>query len=106
MTREAEIRKTPGGCCSKSEIFLTLGFPFTFEHLQHLLSLGYRDKASYTAAGLAYVIGKDFVAIGPFGGSELRIKCRNPQCETNLLQFQADLKEIPDELNLKIPAHG
>ena len=101
--RESKRIISGEGCCTKKEIFVELTFSLDIKELSRLVSLGYREKQSYTNTGLFYIEDKDFIAIGPFGSNRLRIKCKNSNCLASLDKFEAIIQEIPDEFKAKIP---
>lgn len=91
------------GCCSKKEIFLQLDFSLDIAYLAHFIALGYIGKQSYSNMGVSYLEGKDFTVIGPFGSTRLRVKCKNSNCLNSLEEFEAAIKEMPDDSKAKIP---
>jgi hypothetical protein len=93
--REVKRIVSEAACkCYKKEIFLELNFSLSFADLPHFISLGYREKKSYTNSGLFYLEGTSLVAIGAIGNNRLQIKCKNPNCLEELGKLEAIIQEM------------
>lgn len=96
MAREIKRVAPKAGCskCYKQQIFLELNFSLDFADLPHFISLGYREKKSYTNSGLFYIEGQDLIAVGAVGNNRLQIKCKNSKCWEELSKLEAIIQEM------------
>lgn len=95
----ATVRRTtttpPSKCnCTKPQIILETDFPMEVSDLPRFLAAGMHENPRYTKIGVFYVESTDIIAIVPFGGNKLQIKCKRPDCESHIAAFEELLRGI------------
>jgi hypothetical protein len=90
-----EIKKIKiNACCGKKSNIWQLPFALKKEHLEYFLKNNFYENKSYTDKGILYIENEYFAAICPFGTKDLRIKCKNKNCEENLYKLESILVDI------------
>lgn len=94
--REVKRMDSGSGCdkCYKREIFLQLNFPLSFDDLPYFISIGYKEKKSYTNSGIFFLEGKNLIALGAVGSNRLKIKCKNSNCFEELSKLEVIIQEM------------
>ena len=77
------------GCCNKKQLVFKLDRPLDTTVLDVLKSNGYTEYAHFTKAGMLYADNPDLIVSGPFGGDRINVKCKKPDCDQFLNDFEA-----------------
>lgn len=77
------------GCCNKKQLVFKLDRPLDKTVLEVLKSNGFTEAEHFTKAGMLYADNMDLIVSGPFGGDRINVKCKKPDCDQILNQFEA-----------------
>jgi len=64
------------------------------EYLDYFVKNHYTMVKSYINIGIFYVEDANLIALGPFGGNKLQIKCKNANCDESLIKFEELLRNL------------
>lgn len=67
-------------CCGKKQLIWKISVPLKKEHLDFFQQAGFSFVRTYLDAGMMYIENKGLIATGIFGLNEIKIKCKNSQC--------------------------
>lgn len=87
-------RFTVQACCGNTSIIFKTDQPLTKKLLEELVAHGFNEQGHFTQAGILYVDNLDFILTGPLGSDRLQVKCKKRDCEQNLNNLEALLKQI------------
>jgi hypothetical protein len=76
-------------CCNKKQIVFKIDRPLDKTVLEVLKSNGFTEAAHFTKAGMLYADNSDLIVSGPFGGDRINVKCKKPDCDQYLNNFEA-----------------
>ena len=77
------------GCCNKKQTVFKLDRPLDKSILEVLKSNGFTEAVHFTQAGMLYADNPDLIVSGPFGGDRINVKCKKPDCDQILNNFEA-----------------
>lgn len=77
------------GCCNKKQLVFKLDQPLMPTVLDVLKSNGFTEYEHFTKAGMLYADNADLIISGPFGGDRINVKCKKPDCDQFLNNFEA-----------------
>lgn len=78
-------------CCGKKQLIWKLSVPLNRELLTTLQQAGFFFVRTYLDAGMMYVEDKGLIAAGVFGQNEMRINCKNKQCDESAILLERTL---------------
>ncbi len=87
-------RFTIQACCGKTSIIFKTDQPISREHLNKLVSLGFRETEHFTKAGILYADNLDLIVTGPFGSDRLQVKCKVTDCSQKINDFEVLLAQL------------
>lgn len=87
-------RFTIQACCGKTSIIFKTDQPISREHLNKLVSLGFREADHFTKAGILYADNLDLIVTGPFGSDRLQVKCKVTDCSQKINNFEELLTQL------------
>jgi hypothetical protein len=76
-------------CCNKKQTVFKLDRPLEKSVLEVLKSNGFTEAEHFTKAGMLYADNPDLIVSGPFGGDRINVKCKKPDCDQILNNFEA-----------------
>jgi hypothetical protein len=80
-------------CCNKKQIVFKLDRPLDKSILEVLKSNGFNEATHFTQAGMLYADNPDLIVTGPFGNDRITAKCKKPDCDQILNDFEALLSK-------------
>ncbi len=76
-------------CCNKKQIVFRIDRPVDKALLEVLKSNGFKEAEHFTKAGMLYADSPELIVTGPFGNDRLNVKCKKPDCDQILNDFEA-----------------
>lgn len=81
-------------CCGKTSIIFKVDQPLSKNHLEKLISLGFKEAAHFTQAGILYADNSDLIVTGPFGSDRLQVKCKKADCSQKINDFEVLIAQL------------
>lgn len=81
-------------CCGKTAVIFKTDQPITKDHLAKMVTLGFREQAHFTQAGILYVDNTDFILTGPIGSDRLTVKCKHAECAEKMNNLEVLLQQL------------
>lgn len=81
-------------CCGGTSIIFKTDTPITESTLKSLISFGFNEVNHFTKCGILYADNSDFIVTGPFGSDRLQVKCKKPDCNQKISDFEALIPQL------------
>lgn len=76
-------------CCNSKQLVFKIDRPIDQGLLDFLKTKGFNDFPHFTKSGLLYTDNANLIISGPFGANKLNIKCKKPDCDQFLNDFES-----------------
>lgn len=87
-------RYTIQTCCGKASLIFKTNQFITKQHLDKLVSFGFKEHSHFTKAGILYVDNSEFIITGPIGSDRLQVKCKITDCNQKLNDLEMLLQQL------------
>lgn len=81
-------------CCGKTQTVLTLDRPIDVSVIQAMNDNGYQTLEHFAKAGMVYINHSEMIISGALGQNQLRIFCKQKDCQQATLKLEVALKNI------------
>lgn len=81
-------------CCGKSQKIWKLSIPLKKEFLETFQKAGFTYLTSFLDAGMLYIQDSSLIVSGVFGLNELRLKCKNKNCENSIDKLEQIILQL------------
>lgn len=81
-------------CCGRKAVIYRVDRPLSKDTIASFVKIGFNESAHFTSSGILYVDNLDFILTGPLGSDRLQVKCKKPNCDQNLNDFEQLLQQL------------